>query len=146
MKSRPFEFRVDARAASPLYMQLAQKLAQAIRNDDYQPNEALPSERVLSESLSLSRVTARKAIDQLVEQGLVVRRRGSGNYIAPRLEQPLSRLTSFSEELHQRGFTLRRAGSHAAAPQRRPTSSSRWACRQARASRASSGCAWPTTW
>jgi GntR family transcriptional regulator len=81
-------------------MQLAQKLAQAIRNDDYQPNEALPSERVLSESLSLSRVTARKAIDQLV-----VRRRGSGNYIAPRVQQPLSRLTSFSEELHRRGFT-----------------------------------------
>ena len=105
MKDRPFEFRADARAASPLYMQLAQRLAQAIRNNDYQPDEALPSERVLSESLSLSRVTARKAIDQLVEQGLVVRRRGSGNYIAPRLEQPLSRLTSFSEELHQRGFT-----------------------------------------
>src|ERR1043165_2600082 len=102
MKDRPFEFRADARAASPLYMQLAQKLAQAIRNRDYQPDEALPAERVLSESLSLSRVTARKAIDQLVEQGLVVRRRGSGNYIAPRLEQPLSRLTSFSEELQQR--------------------------------------------
>jgi GntR family transcriptional regulator len=49
-------------------------------------------------------VTARKAIDRLVEQGLIIRKRGSGNYIAPKLEQPLSRLTSFSEELHQRGF------------------------------------------
>jgi hypothetical protein len=60
---------------------------------------------VLSESVDVSRVTARKAIDQLVDQGLIVRRRGSGNYIAPRIEQPLSRLTSFSEELHQRGYT-----------------------------------------
>ena len=59
---------------------------------------------MLSESLDLSRVTARKAIDRLVEQGLIIRKRGSGNYIAPRLEQPLSRLTSFSEELQQRGF------------------------------------------
>jgi GntR family transcriptional regulator len=100
-----FEFRPDLRAASPLYVQLAQKLAQAIREGQWQADEALPSERVLSDSLQLSRVTARKAIAQLVEQGLVVRRRGSGNYIAPRLEQPLSRLTSFSEELHQRGFT-----------------------------------------
>ena len=50
-------------------------------------------------------MTARKASDQRVEQGLVVRTRGSGNYIAPKLEQPLTRLTSFSEELHQRGFT-----------------------------------------
>jgi GntR family transcriptional regulator len=100
-----FDFRPDVRAASPLYMQLAQKLAEAIRDGRYHADEALPSERVLSETLRLSRVTARKAIDQLVDQGLVVRRRGSGNYIAPKLEQPLSRLTSFSEELHQRGFT-----------------------------------------
>ena len=100
----PFQFKPDPRAASPLYMQLAQGLAQAIRDGQYLADEALPSERVLSESLNLSRVTARKAIDRLVEQGLIVRRRGSGNYIAPKLEQPLSRLTSFSEELHQRGF------------------------------------------
>jgi GntR family transcriptional regulator len=53
----------------------------------------------------VSRVTARKAIAQLVDEGLILRRRGSGNYIAPRLEQPLSRLTSFSEELQRRGFT-----------------------------------------
>ena len=100
----PFQFKPDPAAASPLYMQLAHKLAQAIREGQYQADEALPSERVLSESLDLSRVTARKAIDRLVEQGLIVRKRGSGNYIAPKLEQPLSRLTSFSEELHQRGF------------------------------------------
>jgi len=104
MKRLPFDFKPDVRGASPLYVQLAQKLAQAIRDGRYLADEALPSERVLSESLNLSRVTARKAIDQLVEQGLVVRRRGSGNYIAPKLEQPLSRLTSFSEELQQRGF------------------------------------------
>jgi GntR family transcriptional regulator len=104
MSKRSFKFKLDARATSPLYVQLAQKLADAIRDGRYQVDEALPSERVLAESLGLSRVTARKAIDQLVEQGLVVRRRGSGNYIAPKLEQALSRLTSFSEELHQRGF------------------------------------------
>ncbi|MBT9598096.1 MAG: GntR family transcriptional regulator [Vitreoscilla sp.] len=100
----PFELRADERSTVPLYVQLSQKIAQAIRAGRYQPDEALPSERMLSESLALSRVTARKAIDQLVSQGLVVRKRGSGNYIAPKLEQPLSRLTSFSEELQQRGF------------------------------------------
>ena len=54
------------------------------------------SQRQVAKEFGISRVTARKAIDQLVEQGLIVRRRGSGNYIAPRLEQPLSKLTSFS--------------------------------------------------
>jgi len=72
-------FQVDLNDNSPLYMQLARKLAQDVRDGRYQADQALPSERTLSEQLDVSRVTARKAIDQLVEQGLVVRRRGSGN-------------------------------------------------------------------
>jgi GntR family transcriptional regulator len=99
-----FDFKPDPDTASPLYIQLAHKLSQMIRDGHYKADDALPSERTLSEHLHLSRVTARKAIDRLVEQGLIIRRQGSGNYIAPRLEQPLSRLTSFSEELEQRGF------------------------------------------
>ena len=91
-------------SGTPLYLQLARFLAEAVRAGHYATHEALPSERALSESLDLSRVTTRKAIDQLVLQGLIVRRRGSGNYIAPRIEQALSRLTSFSEDLRARGY------------------------------------------
>lgn len=98
-------FTPDAQDNSPIYLQLARVLAQTIREGGYKPDEALPSERVLAETLNVSRVTARSAIDQLVEQGLIIRKRGSGNYIAPLLEQPLSRLTSFSEELERRGYT-----------------------------------------
>ena len=98
-------FRPAPESGTPLYLQLARHLGEAIREGRYQPHEALPSERALSESLQLSRVTTRKAIDQLVSQGLVVRRRGSGNYIARRIEQPLSRLTSFSEQLRARGYS-----------------------------------------
>lgn len=104
MPKQVLEFQADEQSSSPLYLQLAVALAKAINEGRYQANEALPSERVLAEELNLSRVTARKAIERLVEQGLIVRKRGSGNYIAPRLEQPLTRLSSFSEELHQRGF------------------------------------------
>jgi len=104
-KKSLLDLKPDPRDSSPLYLQLARKLGLAIREGRFQADEALPSERVLSEAVDVSRVTARKAIDQLEEQGLIVRRRGSGNYIAPRIEQPLSRLTSFSEELHQRGYT-----------------------------------------
>ena len=100
----PFDFEPDPRSSSPLYLQLAQRLARCIDDGRFQPHEALPSERSLADALSLSRVTARKAIDHLAAQGRIVRRHGSGTYIAPRLEQPLARLTSFSEELRQRGF------------------------------------------
>ena len=97
-------FDPDPRDSSPIYMQLSRRLAQLIREGRYKPDEALASERLLAETLNVSRVTARSAIDQLVNQGLIVRKRGSGNYIAPMLEQPLSQLTSFSEELQRRGY------------------------------------------
>lgn len=106
MKKRaPLDFIPAPERGTPLYLQLARQIGAAIREGRYQPHEALPSERALSEALSLSRVTTRKAIDQLAAQGLIVRRAGSGNYIAPRIEQPLSRLTSFSEQLRARGYS-----------------------------------------
>ena len=98
-------FTPDPQDSSPIYLQVARLLAQTIRKGGYKPDEALPSERLLAENLNVSRATTRSAIDQLVEQGLIIRKRGSGNYIAPLLEQPLSRLTSLSEELERRGYT-----------------------------------------
>jgi GntR family transcriptional regulator len=98
------ELKPDAESVTPLYLQLAHKLSERISSGIWQPDEALPSERMLSETLEISRVTARKAIDVLCERGLLIRKRGSGTYITPKLEQPLSRLTNFSEELKQRGF------------------------------------------
>lgn len=102
------DFRPDFDSVTPLYIQLANKLSAGIASGEWRAQEALPSERVLSDMLGISRVTARKALDLLCERGMLTRRRGSGTYITPKLEQPLSRLTSFSEELSQRGF---RAGS-----------------------------------
>ncbi|MET3130836.1 GntR family transcriptional regulator [Oxalobacteraceae bacterium GrIS 1.11] len=98
-------FKPDPHCDTPLYMQLANMLSDGIGAGDWRANQALPSERMLSELLDISRVTARKAIDMLCERGMLTRKRGSGTYITPKLEQPLSRLTSFSEELRQRGFT-----------------------------------------
>lgn len=95
---------LDPQGATPLYLQVHHGLARLIREGRYGADDALPSERTLADTLGISRVTARKAIDALSAEGLIVRRHGSGNYIAPLLEQPLSRLTSFTEELTQRGF------------------------------------------
>jgi GntR family transcriptional regulator len=89
---------------TPLYLQVARKLADAINAGRWQAEEAIPPERILSDKLGVSRVTARKALDVLVDQKLIVRRQGSGTFIAPRLEQPLSRLTSFTEMLKAKGF------------------------------------------
>lgn len=95
---------LDPQAATPLYLQVRNGLARLIREGHFGHDDALPSERALAEQLGISRVTTRKAIDALASDGLILRRQGSGNYVAPLLEQPLTRLTSFTEELKQRGF------------------------------------------
>lgn len=102
-------FRPDIASGTPLYIQVADKLANGIVDGAWRANEALPSERILADTLAISRVTVRKAIEMLCERGMLVRRRGSGTYITPKLEQPIARLTGFSEELKLRGFA---AGSH----------------------------------
>ncbi len=69
-------------------------------------DEALPSERDLARELGISRVTVRKAIAGLVEDGLLVQRWGSGTFMAARMhvEQPLSRLSSFTDDMITRGL------------------------------------------
>jgi len=89
---------------TPLYLQVARRLAEAINAGYWRAEEALPPERELSDKLGISRVTARKALDMLVEQKLIHRRQGSGTFIATHIEEPLSRLTNFTELLKRKGF------------------------------------------
>ncbi len=87
----------------PLYQQLQRALREAIDKRLFGPDEALPAERQLATDLSISRITVRKAIDGLVEEGLLVRRPGSGNFINTRIEKNFAKLTSFSEDMRARG-------------------------------------------
>jgi GntR family transcriptional regulator len=104
METRWSALMPDARNVTPLYLQLARNLATAIHCGVWSAGEALPSERTLSDAIGVSRITARKAIELLVEQGLIRRARGAGSFITPRVEDPLSRLTGFTKKMQQRGF------------------------------------------
>src|SRR5919112_514797 len=66
--------------------------------------EAIPSERRLSQDLGVSRLTLRAALDDLVREGYLVRRHGSGTFVSePKIAQQLT-LTSFSEDMRRRGM------------------------------------------
>jgi GntR family transcriptional regulator len=90
--------------ATPKYLQIARELSHLLRSRRWPTNQGLPSERDLAGLLGVSRVTARKALHVVAEEGLVVRKERAGAYVAPHLEQPLSRLSSLSEELALRGM------------------------------------------
>lgn len=90
---------------TPLYLQFAQNLRAHIESGAIKPGRALPPERGLSEMAGLSRVTVRKAIGQLIAEGVVVRKQGSGTFVAQRIEAPGSALTSFTDDARMRGET-----------------------------------------
>ena len=66
--------------------------------------QAIPSERRLSTELGVSRLTLRAALDELVREGYLVRRHGSGTFVSePKIAQQLT-LTSFTEDMRRRGM------------------------------------------
>ena len=68
--------------------------------------DAIPSERQLGTDLGVSRLTARAALDDLVREGYLVRRRGAGTFVAePKVPKGGIDITSFSEDMRARGLT-----------------------------------------
>ncbi len=91
----------------PLYLKLRQTIEDAINGGRLKHGDALPPERDIAESACVSRVTVRKAVDDLVRDGLLVRRHGSGTFVVKpitRMQQPLTKLTSFTEDMRRRGM------------------------------------------
>jgi GntR family transcriptional regulator len=97
---------LNGASPTPLYLQLQKVIESWLEAGTLKADEALPSERDLASQLRISRVTVRKAIAGLVEKGVLVQRWGSGTFIAPatRVEQPLSRLSSFTDDMSARGL------------------------------------------
>jgi GntR family transcriptional regulator len=88
---------------TPRYLQVASAFRNLVERGVLKAGEALPSERDLSGVTGLSRVTMRRAVETLLREGVLSRRHGSGTYVAKRIEQPLSVLAGFSEDMKNRG-------------------------------------------
>lgn len=104
--SRSFRDRVgklDPDDPVPLYMQLKVVLRRAYETKILSSDDALPSERELALDFGISRITVRKALQGLKEEGLLRRRQGSGTFIQSRVEKNFANLSSFSEDMLARG-------------------------------------------
>jgi GntR family transcriptional regulator len=90
---------VDRNSPVPLYFQIAENLKQAISDGALKPGDRLDNELDLTQRLGVSRPTVRQALQRLVDQGLVVRRRGLGTVVGPpRILRPVA-LTSLYDDL-----------------------------------------------
>lgn len=98
---------LEKKSQSPLYQQLMTRLRNDILAGVYPSGGRIPSEQVLCDTYRVSRVTVRKALLDLVQEGLLVRRQGKGTFVAgERLERNLHTITSFSAECERMGRSV----------------------------------------
>jgi DNA-binding GntR family transcriptional regulator len=99
----PIAVDIDRSSPVPLYHQLAQAIEAAIRDGELAPGDRFENELALASRLSLSRPTTRRAIQELVDKGLLVRKRGVGTQV---VQNPVHRrveLTSLFDDLARAG-------------------------------------------
>ena len=89
---------------TPAYARLKEWIQQKIETGALVPGDALPSERALAAQHSLSRMTVRQAISELVSAGALYREQGRGTFVTAR-KMKQRNIASFSDTVRQMGFT-----------------------------------------
>ncbi|MGP1397670.1 MAG: GntR family transcriptional regulator [Inquilinaceae bacterium] len=88
------------------YRQIASALEADIMAGRLKVGDQIPSERAMAERMGISRMTARKALEQLAGRGILETRVGQGTFVGtPVIEQELSALSGFSEDMARQGRT-----------------------------------------
>lgn len=103
MQAQQIHVTIDRASPVPLYHQLAEQLSAAIADGTLQPGDPFENEVAVAERLQLSRPTVRRAIQELVDQGLLVRRRGLGTTVANKKVHRNFKLTSLYDDLKRDG-------------------------------------------
>ena len=89
----------------PLYHQLKEILKNSIDSGQWKNGDKIPSENQLMDQYEVSRNTAKKAIEELVQDGVLFRVQGKGTFVAkPKLEQSLTGFYSFSKVMKDKGM------------------------------------------
>lgn len=95
---------LNAESADPLYLQLAQRLAQAISDGIFTAGQKIPAEAELMEHFGVSRVTVRQAVQRLSRNGQVESKRGKGTFVTrTTVRQDLDNLQGFHDALRSQG-------------------------------------------
>ena len=99
--SRSFVLTVKA---PPQYQRIKQYLLERIESGEFQPDHQIPPEEKLAVQFSVSRMTANKAIRDLVQEGYLIRQVGLGTFVTDRkAESPLTEVNNIADEVRQRG-------------------------------------------
>lgn len=89
----------------PMYYRIEQAILEKIQGGQLKPGTQLPSETELAQQYNVSRITAKRALDDLVQQGRAFRQQGRGTFVAHARIREISGFRSFSEDIRARGLT-----------------------------------------
>jgi GntR family transcriptional regulator len=79
---------------APIYQDIIEYIRKRIENKEWVPGDTIPTERALCEIFQVSRMTVRHAVDELTQEGILIRKRGSGTYVSsPRLIHDIEHLS-----------------------------------------------------
>ena len=96
---------LDFSGRTQLYFQLYDKFYEKIMNGEYPPGSLLPTETEIMNQYKISRITVRKAMDMLLGDGLITKKRGYGTCVQQKkVEQTMQRVLHFSEEMQKKGI------------------------------------------
>lgn len=98
---------IDHSSPVPFYIQLKGILRSRIERGELRPGDQMPAEAALCEDFDVSRTVVRQAFNDLTYEGLVVRRRGKGTFVAEKkiTESLVQRLTGFHQDMIELGLT-----------------------------------------
>ena len=102
------KYTIDHKSPLPLHIQAEALLRKLIAQDEYQAGKILPNEVEMAKKLAISRTTLRQAINKLVYEGLIVRKKRSGTRVAPvPVSSKSNNWLSFSQEMKLRGIPIK---------------------------------------
>ena len=97
---------INRNIGMPLHQQIYSMAREKIRSGEWKEGQMIPSEPELMNQYGVSRIVIRQVLNRLVSEGLIYRQQGRGSYVAERrLEEGLTRIISFTEDMLQRGFS-----------------------------------------
>ena len=101
------DIKLTGKKSDPLYRQLESEICRRVKEGELKPGDKLPSERTLCCLLDISRMTVHRALDNLVQAGLLEKEQGSGTYVAEGQEgNSISPLVSLSKQMEKLGYEL----------------------------------------
>lgn len=99
---------LNQNALTPLYEQLKNAIKDDIHAQIYRPGDRMPSEAELEEKYQVSRITVRRAVKELCEEEILVRKQGKGTFVlSTGVQSRIDQLAGFHDSMESQGRTVR---------------------------------------